>query len=70
MRWRQKLDRFDWLAMLGVLAVTSGIGLIDYRFGLIVLGLGMIGWAVIGARAQAPAKSERNAAGGKVEIRD
>ena len=54
------MDRFDVLAVLGMLVMASGIGLIDYRFGLIVLGLGLIGWAVIGARVQ------NVASGGKV----
>lgn len=45
------MDRFDAMAAAGVLAITTGIGLIDYRVGLMVLGAALIGWALLGARA-------------------
>lgn len=46
-----RVDRFDVLMVVGIIALASGIGLIDYRFGLIALGVALIGLAIVGARA-------------------
>ena len=50
------MDRFDVVALMGTFALATGVGLIDYRVGLIVLGMAMITWSIVGARVNASAR--------------
>ena len=44
------VDRFDVLALLGLICFAAGCGLVYMPLGLIVWGLGLIGLAFMGAR--------------------
>lgn len=44
------MDRFDWLALIGLICFAVGCGLVFMPLGLIVWGLGLIGLAFMGAR--------------------
>ncbi len=46
------MDRFDLLAVLGVILITTGAGLIYIPAGLIVGGLACVGVGVLGAAAR------------------
>ena len=44
------MDRFDVLALIGLICFAVGCGLVFMPLGLIVWGLGLIGLAFMGAR--------------------
>lgn len=44
------MDRFDVLALIGLICFAVGCGLVYMPLGLIVWGLGLIGLAFMGAR--------------------
>ena len=53
------MDRFDVLALVGLICFAVGCGLVYMPLGLIVWGLGLIGLAFMGARNAAGAPSPR-----------
>lgn len=60
------MDRFDGLMVIGGLAVAIGIGLFDYRVGLIAVGVLCLALAVLGARGASHVSHGNVAASGEV----
>ena len=53
------MDRFDVLALIGLICFAVGCGLVYMPLGLIVWGLGLIGLAFMGARNAVPAQRNK-----------